>query len=374
MSKSKKILSIALALVMVLSVFAMASFAVSTNTATVTLEASAASVGNSETVTITVKASSASTFYAGPMSIPITYDSSLFTLGTATINDVFGSGVTEKITNTATAGKVVLVAVPKTDGAPVAPNLTSELTIATITFTSAASGTGTGSFAIYDDQKTTSNPTGTFYIGEFDGSDPKTANLETIVGTLTRVPVDVAVGAVVLDLELTATGVSNGVVIDTNKTFGGAYAGVVYGFPQAAAATFRTIGYITTNLQKTDGSAIVAADLARTVGTAGYGTGTTITVGSKVYVIVIFGDVNGDGLINTNDTTGVLNAISTPSLAPNNSVVRMAANCHVINNGTLLHTLNTNDTTSLYNYVSGSNKFNPATLASYQNSKNNFYQ
>lgn len=375
MSKSKKILSIALALVMVLGVFSICSFAVSTNTATVTLEASAASVGNSETVTITVKASSASTFYAGPMSIPITYDSSLFTLGTATINDVFGSGVTEKITNTATAGKVVLVAVPKTDGAPVAPNLTSELTIATITFTSAASGTGTGSFAIYDDQKTTSNPTGTFYIGEFDGSDPKTANLETIVGTLTRVPVDVAVGAVVLDLELTATGTSNGVVIDTNKTFGGAYAGVVYGFPQAAANTFRTIAYITTNLQKTDGSAIVAADLARTIGTAGYGTGTTITVGSKVYVIVIFGDVDGNGLINAQDTTAVKGFVNAPATLAANSVNRMAANCQQVNNGTMLHTVNAQDTTALKAYVNNaSNKFSPATLASYQNSKNNFYQ
>jgi len=373
MSKSKKILSLALALVMALSIFSICSFAVSTNTATVTLEASATSVGNNENVTITVKASSAATFYAGPMSIPITYNKDLFTLAGTAYEEIFGAGVTETITNTATAGKVILTVLPKTDGAPVAPDLSTETVIATLTFTSDAAATGTGTFEIDNEQKTTDKPTGKFYIGEFSTSDPKTATLETIVGTLTRVPVDVTVGAAEPELILTATGEANGVIIDTHKTFGGAYAGVVYGFPQAANNTFRTINYITTNLTTTTG-AIVAGDLARTIGTAGYGTGTTITVGSKVYVIVIFGDVNGDGLINGLDTTATKNAVLGLATIADNSVQRMAANCHVINNGTLLHTLNGLDTTSVKNYVIGSNKFNPATLASYQNSKNNFYQ
>ena len=53
----------------------------------------------------------------------------------------------------------------------------------------------------------------------------------------------------------------------------------------------------------------------------------------------------------------------------------MAANCQQVNNGTMLHTLNAQDTTAVKNYVgNAANKFNPATLASYQNSKNNFYQ
>jgi hypothetical protein len=375
MSKSKKILSLALALVMALSIFSICSFAVSTNTATVTLEASAASVGNNETVTITVKASSAATFYAGPMSIPITYDNTLFTLvGTPAYVEIFGTGVTETITNTATAGKIILTVLPKTDGAPVAPDLSTEKVIATLTFTSDAAATGTGTFAIDNDQKTTANPTGKFYIGEFSTDDPKTATLETIVGTLTRVPVDVNVGVAEPELILTATGEANGVIIDTNKTFGGVYAGVVYGFPQAATNTFRTINYITTNLTTTTG-ALTTANLARTVGTAGYGTGTTITVGSKVYVIVIFGDVDGNGLINPQDTTALKGYVNSPATLAANSVIRMACNCQQVNNGTMLHTVNTQDTTALKAYVNNaSNKFSPATLASYQNSKNNFYQ
>ena len=376
MSKSKKILSLALALVMVLGIFSICSFAATTTpTGTVTLVADNAQVGNSETVTITVKASASETFYAGPMSIPVTFDTTLFTLGTATINDVFGAGVTEKIVNSATAGKVILTVVPKTDGAPVAPDLSaSELVIATITFTSDAAATGTGTFAVDADQKSTTNPTGKFYIGSFDGSDPKTAELTTMGQTLNTVPTDVAVGAAEPELILTATGEANGVIIDTHKTFGGAYAGVVYGFPQAAANTFRSINYITPNLTTTTG-ALTTANLARTIGTAGYGTGTTITVGSKVYVIVIFGDVNGDGLINGQDTTATKNAVNGATNLAANSVPRMAANCQQVNNGTMLHTLNGQDTTAVKQYVNGAaNKFTPATLASYQNSKNNFYQ
>lgn len=374
MSRSKKILSLVLALAMVLGIFSVCSFAAATTpTGTVTLVADNAQVGNSETVTITVKASASETFYAGPMSIPVTFDTTLFTLGTATINDVFGAGVTEKIVNSATAGKVILTVVPKTDGAPVAPDLSaSELVIATITFTSDAAATGTGTFAVDADQKSTTNPTGKFYIGSFDGSDPKTAELTTMGQTLNTVPTDVAVGAAEPELILTATGEANGVIIDTHKTFGGAYAGVVYGFPQAATATFRSINYITTNLTTTAG-AIVAGDLARTIGTAGYGTGTTITVGSKVYVIVIFGDVTGDGLINVADTTMCRSATSNTTVCPNDSVKRMAANCANVAVAAMMHTINVADTTAIRNYVNGT-KFTPADLATRHASFNTRYQ
>jgi len=379
MSKSKKILSLALALVMALSVLAIGSFAAQTTpTGTVTITADNATVGNSETVTITVKASSAETFYAGPMSLPIEYDTSLFTLGTVTVADVFGAGVTEKITNTATAGKVIIAVIPKTSGSPVAPNLNTETTIATITFTSDASNTGTGSFAIdTTDQKTTANPTGKFYIGSFDGSDPKTAELTTMGQTLSVTPVDVAVGAAEPELILTATGEANNIKIDTHKTFGGAYAGAVYGFPQAANNTFMNTNYLINNLTTTTG-ALTAANFGRSIGTSGWGTGTTITVGSKVYVVIIFGDVDGNGMINVQDTAAVKSAITNASLAPVNSVKRMAANC-AGTNATLLSTLNVQDTAAVKTYIT-KKTFNAAgtstvaTIAAAHYAANNFYQ
>lgn len=372
MASSKKIISLILAVAMVIGVFAISAFAVAP-AATITLSADNAQVEQGDTITITVTASATEDFYVGPFGIPVEYDSTLVTFVSATVANVFGASTTDYAVNSATAGKVAIAGWPTNAGTPVAPNLNgANVVLATLTFTATADGEAV--FAIADDQKTTANPTGLFYMGSFDGSNPKTAALTEMGQTLTAVSTTVTIGSAEPELILTATGEANGVIIDTNKTFGGAYAGVVYGFPQAATATFRTIGYITTNLTTTAG-AIVQANLARTIGTAGWGTGTTITVGSKVYVIVIFGDVNGDGLINNQDTTATKNAVGGTAPLANNSVQRMAANCQQVNNGTMLHTLNNQDTTAVKQYVAGAaNKFSPATLASYQNSKNNFYQ
>lgn len=370
---AKKTISLVLAVIMVLSMFAINAFAAG-ETATFTVTSSAAEVATDDVITITVTAASDSTYYAGPMSIPVTYDATAFeyVANSVTVNDIFGAGVTDSAVNT-TAGKITVAVTPLTNGSPVAPNLTTALTVFTFQL-KALSGEGDYTIGIAADQKTAENPTGKFYCGSFSTSDPKTADLATIGQTLNRVDATVSFASAEPELILTATGESNGVIIDTHKTFGGQYAGVVYGFPQAAAATFRSIGYITTNLTTTAGP-IVAGNLARTIGTAGYGTGTTITVGSKVYVIVIFGDANGDGLINNQDTTAVKGFVAAPASIAANSVQRMAANCQQVNNGTMLHTLNNQDTTALKQYVANAaNKFSPATLASYQNSKNNFYQ
>ncbi len=372
MASSKKIISLILAVAMVIGVFAISAFAAAP-AATITLSADNAQVESGDTITITVTASATEDFYVGPFGIPVEYDSTLVTFVSATVANVFGAGTTDYAVNSATAGKVAIAGWPTNAGSPVAPNLNgANVVLATLTFTATADGEAV--FAIANDQKTTANPTGLFYMGSFDGSNPKTAALTEMGQTLTAVSTTVTIGSAEPELILTATGEANGVIIDTHKTFGGAYAGVVYGFPQAATATFRTINYITTNLTTTNG-ALTAANLARTIGTAGYGTGTTITVGSKVYVIVIFGDVTGDGLINVADTTATKNAVSNANPLANNSVQRMAANCQQVNNGTMLHTLNVQDTTAVKNYVgNAANKFSPATLASYQNSKNNFYQ
>lgn len=372
MASSKKIISLILAVAMVIGVFAISAFAAAP-AATITLSADNAQVEQGDTITITVTASATEDFYVGPFGIPVEYDSTLVTFVSATVANVFGASTTDYAVNSATAGKVAIAGWPTNAGTPVAPNLNgANVVLATLTFTATADGEAV--FAIANDQKTTANPTGLFYMGSFDGSNPKTAALTEMGQTLTAVSTTVTIGSAEPELILTATGEANGVIIDTHKTFGGAYAGVVYGFPQATNTTFRTIGYITDNLTTTTG-ALTAANLGRTIGTAGYGTGTTITVGSKVYVIVIFGDSNGDGLINNNDITAVKGMVKTASLAPNNSVLRMSANCQQVNNGTMLHTLNNNDLTGLKNYIAKkAGCFTQPSLAATMNSYNNFYQ
>jgi hypothetical protein len=168
------------------------------------------------------------------------------------------------------------------------------------------------------------------------------------------------IGAVSLpaELVLTATGTSKGVVIDNTHTFGGAYAGVVYGI---TAATYKTKANITNNVEASNGgSLVVKASDGKTAASGNYGTGSTIEVlnadgtsTGKVYVFIVFGDVDGNGLINGNDIGAAASFITDASLAPNNSVKRMAANCQIVAAAAMMHTINANDIKAIAGNLSG---------------------
>lgn len=372
MVKSKKILSLALALVMALGVLTMGVFAAKTTpTATFTVSASASEVATGDEVTITVKANATETFYAGPMSLPIEYDALLFeyVADSATVANIYGAGTTKSAVK-AEAGKLTVALTPSTSGAVTAPDLNgANLTV--LTFKLKAIGTtGSSTVAIANDQKTAANIGGKFYCGSFDSADPKTAELTEIGQTLNRVDTTISYkggAAEPADLELTAKGTTDGVVIDTRITFGGKYDGAVYGFKQANTTTFRAnSNYITNSVQATNEGSI---SVARSFNTAGWSTGTIITVlnkdgsESKKYIVIIFGDVNCDGLINGNDTTACKNYVAKPATLTRVEV-RMAANCQNVKNATMLYTLNGNDTTAIKNYVANSSlKVSQATLA-----------
>ena len=372
MVKSKKILSLALAFVMALSVLTMGVFAAKTTpTATFTVSSSASEVAKGDEVTITVKANATETFYAGPMSLPIEYDASLFeyVADSATVADIYGAGTTTSAVNTE-AGKLTVALTPSTSGAVTAPNLNgANLTVFTFKL-KAIGSTGSSTVAIANDQKTAANIGGKFYCGSFDGANPKTAELTEIGQTLNRESATISYkGAAVepADLELTAKGTEDGVIIDTRITFGGQYDGAVYGFKQVNATTFRANNnYITNSVQATNEGSL---SIARSFNTAGWSTGTIITVlnkdgsESKKYIVIIFGDVNCDGLINGNDTTACKNYIANPATLTRNEV-RMAANCQNVNKTAMLYILNGNDTTAIKNYVANNSlKVSQATLA-----------
>lgn len=372
MVKSKKILSLALAFVMALSVLTMGVFAAKTTpTATFTVSSSASEVAKGDEVTITVKANATETFYAGPMSLPIEYDASLFeyVADSVTVENIYGAGTTTSAVNTE-AGKLTVALTPSTSGAVTAPNLNgANLTVLTFKL-KAIGSTGSGTVAIANDQKTAANINGKFYCGSFDGADPKTAELTEMGQTLNRVSATISYKGVAVepaDLELTAKGTEDGVIIDTRITFGGQYDGAVYGFKQVNATTFRANNnYITNSVQATNEGSL---SIARSFNTAGWSTGTIITVlnkdgsGSKKYIVIIFGDVNCDGLINGNDTTACKNYIANPATLTRNEV-RMAANCQNVNKTAMLYILNGNDTTAIKNYVANNSlKVSQATLA-----------
>ena len=298
---ARKTLSLALAVVMVLSLLSISAFATG-EAATFTVTSSAASVVTDDIITITVTAQSAATYYAGPLSVPVTYDPSAFqyVANSATVNNIFGAGVTDSAVNVdATNGKVTVAVSPLTNGSPVAPNLTTALTIFTFQL-KALNGSGAYTIGIANDQKTSTNPTGKFYCGNFSTSDPKTADLTPIGQTLTRVDTSVSFGpAGVCALILTATGESYGTIIRDDLCTTN-YDGCVFGIDTLNGEDI--LDYVTTEV----GSVEVEPNI-----NGEYTTGATILLKDAsdtlvaTYVFIYFGDVNGDGMVDITDASAV---------------------------------------------------------------------
>ncbi len=300
MVKSKKILSLALAVVMLLSMLTIGAFAATTApTGTFTVSSSASEVANGDVITITVKANATEDFYAGPMSLPIKYDASLFeyVANSAAISEIYGAGAT-RTSLKSDAGMLTVVLSPATSGAVTAPNLNgANLTV--LTFQLKAIGTtGSSAIEIADDQKTASNVSGKFYCGSFDGSNPLTNELTAIGQTLNRVGTTVAYAAAgTPELILTETGTEAGTVIDRTTTCND-YAGYVYGVDTLGDGA-DILDYVTTNV----GSVEVVENDNGVVST-----GATIVLKDaageiiETYVFVYFGDVNGDGMVDLDDS------------------------------------------------------------------------
>lgn len=303
MVKSKKILSLALALVMALGVLTMGVFAAKTTpTATFTVSASASEVATGDEVTITVKANATETFYAGPMSLPIEYDSSLFeyVADSATVANIYGESTTKSAVK-AEAGKLTVALTPSTSGAVTAPDLNgANLTVLTFKL-KAIGSTGSSTVAIADDQKTAANIGGKFYCGSFDSADPKTAELTEMGQTLNRVSATISYKGAAGTPELVLTQADNGAVIRNNLcTTSGEFAGCVFGidtlngeniedFVTTAVGSIEVVANADGNMST--GAKILLKDAAGEV--------------VATYVFIYFGDVNGDGAVDITDAATV---------------------------------------------------------------------
>ena len=155
------------------------------------------------------------------------------------------------------------------------------------------------------------------------------------------------------DVKLQVKSGVTGVVIDENKTFGGAYAGAVYG---VTAQRYKNTTPITDSVEATNGGSLVIKTTdGKTVANGNYGTGATIEVlnadGSstgKTYVFVVFGDVDCNGLVNGNYAQAIIDAVAgNATIAPAGSYKRLAANCQVHANENIMHNLNSNDAQAL---------------------------
>ena len=305
MARSRKIISLALALVMAFGVFAINTFATAP-AATFTLAVDSANpYAINDTITLTITASASEDFYVGPFSIPVEYDSAKVTFVSATVPNLYGAGVTDYAVNSTTAGKVVVSGWNTHNGTPVAPNLNGTSTvIATLTFTATANGSAV--FAIDDaDIKDASNPSGKFFMGSFDGSNPKTATLTEVGQTLTVAgDVTAQIGSAAPNtLEIKASAPQTPIIDTTNVDAG--YDGTIYGIdtldqndnmaPEASIedCLTTTLGdaYLViedVNGYQTTGTEIKVLDAD----------GVTVL---ETYVFVYFGDVDADGYVGGSD-------------------------------------------------------------------------
>ena len=366
---SKKILSVVLALVFVLTTFAVSAFAVGASGYEEDAAAYTQTWALGEPVdngdgTWTVDVSLTANYYVGAISFVVTNTDPTNAVLTSVTK---GAALTYEanIQMNATTGLVAIIPEPLTD-ADLGADLTAGGVIAKLTYTLA--GGASADLAIENAPKTATNPGGELIAVRLSDNNLTTGKM--IYGqTVTSVGETRTLGAVSAPADLAKTASAEaGVLIDKGHTFGGAYTGVVFGFTQAANNTFMTTAYLTKNLEATNGGSLA---FSRSIGKTGYGTGTVITVKNAdgtvaaTYVVVIFGDADGNGLINGNDTKAVQGAVSVSTTYANNSVQRMAANCQLVNVAAMMHTLNGNDTKAVKAHVGGT-KLNQAALAAKQ--------
>ena len=359
---SKKILSIVLALTFALSCFAVSAFAIgelgyededSTYYQKWSLSEAVEDASGNWYVEVSLEAD----YKVGAMQFELEFSSADITIAEV----VAGDGLTDDYNadiayDTTGASNIVAIIPNPVEDADEAIDASAGIVVCTVYFTVANDAAGT--VQIVDDAKSKTNPGGTLFAARM--ADGILAD-DAIIGQATTIETpERNIGAVALpaELVLSATGASKGVVVDNTHTFGGAYAGVVYGI---TATTYKTKANITNNVEASNGgSLVVKASDGKTTASGNYGTGSTIEVlnadgtsTGKIYVFVVFGDVDGNGLINGNDIGAAASFITDASLAPNNSVKRMAANCQIVAAAAMMHTINANDIKAIAGNLSG---------------------
>ncbi len=381
MSKTRKILSLVLALVMIVSTFAVSAFAAASYESDEDIEAgkynqtwALSGPADNGDNTYTVDVNLTTDYATGAIQFVLTntaaasvtyYD---IALGDA-IPVAYKAQISafEKVNDDGTS-KVTVMIIPTTENVSTISAVALDGVIAQVTYTLVS---GSATIALDNNPSSAANPAGTLIAGR--ASDGNLVTSDMITGQNVEVTAgaeSVIIGNAALPSDLAKKSTAEaGIIIDKTHTFNsaydGAYDGVVFGFTQAANNTFMNTNYLINNLEATNEGTLT---FSRSIGKTGYGTGTVITVtgkdgGTKTYVVVIFGDVDGNGLINVNDTTAVQKAVNVASTYANNTVQRMAANCQNVAAAAMMHVLNVNDTTAVKQHVNGT-KLDQAALAS----------
>ena len=285
MTKAKKAISVVLAVVMIAGLFAFGAFAADQN-ATIAVSASETQVEVGATVTVTVAATT--DYYAAAASVPVYYDTAAFDLVPDSVTpstDLYGAGYTDTAINTTEAGCVMVAFIPKAGGTAKQLNNT---TLFTFQLTAKANAQASPIATKADDQKTATNIGGKLYLGAYSTADVNTATVTAVGQKFTLTNTAVTIGSVAKP-ELAVIESTTGVIDAENK--------YVYGVQ---------VGDVATNyFEATNGGSIemVANEAGMT-----NGTGAQLQLKSsdgaviETYTLIIFGDVDGDGVISVIDS------------------------------------------------------------------------
>lgn len=376
MSKTRKVLGIILAIVLTLNVMAIAVFAADdssrTNEWTLVSDAftTEPTVGNTFTVDVKLLAN----YNLGPVQFALEYDDASFDIAASGAINISGYPYYGTVSyNYDTATKMLrVIIVPDTAGLQSLQTvkLPTSTTIATITFTYLKGGT----IEVADDYKTDANIDGTLCAFRSLKDDLLDCSAGDLVygQTHTITEGDHEIGssytAPVFQKKATA---AEGIQINRNKTIGGAFTGVVYGFPQTAANTFANPTYLTNAFEVLNGT----METSKYTGflAAGRGTGTVLTIKDsngdvkETYMVVIFGDLDGNGLLNTSDLAVIVagSKASTTYFGTDTygKVRRMAANMAIATNAAFNNTVNTLDIAAYVNSTAGGSLVNQSAIA-----------
>lgn len=303
MTKAKKAISVVLAVVMIAGLFAFGAFAADQN-ATITVSASETQVEVGATVTVTVAATT--DYYAAATSVPVYYDAAAFDLVPDSVTpstDLYGAGYTDTAINTTEAGCVMVAFIPKAGGT--AKQL-SNTTLFTFQLTAKANAQASPIATKADDQKTATNIGGKLYLGAYSTADVNTATVTAVGQKFTLTNTAVTIGSAVTEPNTLVIKDSAPVTPYVDHNNCGDYTATIYGID--------TLGW--NNDFAIDGT--IADCLTTTLGdeylritTPDSGVETTGTIIEvldadmssvlETYVFVYFGDVDGDGVVGSND-------------------------------------------------------------------------
>ena len=311
MSKTRKLLSVVVALMMVVSMFAMtanaANYYESEGDAATYTQTWALSkpVANGDG-TYTVDVSLTTNYETGPIQFVLTNtDTSVAAIKSVTLGDAIPASYNATLSVSKANGKVMIIA----DTAGTATITAEEINgvIATVVYTYAGSGSAT--IAIEDDAKSATNVGGSLIAarmgdGDVVTGDPITGQTVTVGDSViigggaapTLAVIDGTIGVIDTtrqDMYCDADGIGTG-----DATFTGYIYGVEPEAGETVDAVFEVVG---------DGELEIIATEAGSEA----GTGTIVNVldtngdAVETYVLVIFGDVNGDGFIDMADSSDI---------------------------------------------------------------------